>query len=134
MDARQFQLRCPDNSGSLYYNHKKTFSVSLMAVCDGKCNFLAVDIGAYGSEHDSTVFSNWDFGQALENDLLGVPEDSVLPNTYQKFPYYLVGDEAFALSQKMMRPIPRKNLGEEEKTYNYRISRARRTIENAFGN
>lgn len=104
-----------------------------MAICDANCNFLAVDIGAYGSEHDSTVFQNWEFSQGLDNNLIGIPEDSVLPNTYQLFPYYLVGDEAFALQRNLMRPIPRENLDLEEKTYNYRISRARRTIENAFG-
>ena len=47
-------------------------------------------------------------------------------------PYYLVGDEIFALKPWMMRPYPGK-LAEEERVFNYRLSRSRRVIENVFG-
>lgn len=44
-----------------------------------------------------------------------------------------VGDEAFPLKLYLMRPYPRKDLNPQCKIFNYRLSRARRTVENAFG-
>lgn len=46
---------------------------------------------------------------------------------------FFVADDAFALTESMMKPYSKRHLNEKEKIFNYRLSRARRTIENAFG-
>ena len=67
---------------------------------------------------------------------VNIPPPSILPNDSSNitFPYTLVGDEAFPLRAFMMRPFPGRALDSETKrVYNYRLSRARRVIENSFG-
>ncbi|KAJ8894465.1 hypothetical protein PR048_007119 [Dryococelus australis] len=51
----------------------------------------------------------------------------------EPLPFTFVGDEAFAFSTHMQRPYGGKNLSREKKTYNYRLSRAKRYIEYSFG-
>ena len=57
----------------------------------------------------------------------------MLPDSDKKLPCVLVGDEAFPLTPYMMRPFAARALNEPRRIYNYRLSRARRMIENSFG-
>lgn len=63
------------------------------------------------------------------------PEPKNLPNSNIILPHFLVGDEAFSLDTFMMKPYARKvsknDLSKE--IFNYRLCRARRVSENAFG-
>lgn len=66
---------------------------------------------------------------------VNLPEPARLPDDEgDKFPYFFVGDEAFPLRPFLMRPYPGRALdSDDKKLYNYRLSRARRVIENCFG-
>lgn len=136
IDGKHVSVFCPKNSGSLYYNYKGTFSIVLMAVVDANYKYIMVDIGAYGHNSDGGIFAHSNFGKLwLTNNhiTLNVPKCKKLPGTETYVPLVLIGDEAFPLKENILRPFPGKKLSERERVTNYRISRARRVVENAFG-
>lgn len=134
IDGKHIMIQAPPNSGSMYFNYKKTFSLVLMAACDAQYKFTLFDVGAYGSESDGGILSRSNFGQSLYGGTLNIPGGTArLPGSDKEVSYYFVGDEAFQMSTYMMRPYPGRSLNEQKRIFNYRLSRARRTIENTFG-
>lgn len=83
--------------------------------------------------HQMVVFfSDTHLYEALESNAVGLPNPEPLPNNLPVL-YHVVGDDAFALRTWMMKPIQRKNTSRDELIFNYRLSRARRVVENVFG-
>ena len=56
-----------------------------------------------------------------------------MPGSVKVAPFLLVGDDDFPLKRYLMKPYPGKFLAENNNIYNYRVSRARHCVENAFG-
>ncbi|KAI8119870.1 Protein ALP1-like [Lucilia cuprina] len=134
IDGKHIAIQCPPNSGSQFFCYKKFFSIVLLAACDARYRFTYIDIGAYGSQSDGgEIFQLSRFGKRLLNNNLPIPPQKNLPNTEFKIPHYFVGDAAFPLGRNLMRPFPGELLPCDKELFNKRLSRARRTIENAFG-
>lgn len=104
-----------------------------MAACDANCRFTFVDVGSPGSEGDVNVFSRTDLGRNFlsESEEMDLPEAKDVNGTIT--PFYFVADDAFPISPRLLKPFGGRNLTNRQKIFNYRLSRARRTIENAFG-
>ncbi|KAK5647943.1 hypothetical protein RI129_002835 [Pyrocoelia pectoralis] len=135
IDGKHVVIDAPANSGSLYFNYKKTFSVVLLALVDAHYRFIAVDIGSYGKNSDGGIFANSNLGQSLDSEKLNIPEDRALPGTNILAPYVILGDEAFPLKKYLMRPFPGAQSVEdvEKRIFNYRLCSVRRLVECAFG-
>lgn len=105
-----------------------------MAISDAQYCFLMLDVGAEGRQSDGGVFRRSEMGIGFENKNMNLPEPTQVKVNGPELPYLLVADEAFALRPYMMRPFPRsKHLDMSKKVFNYRLSRARRVVESAFG-
>lgn len=128
-------IEAPANSGSLYFNYKKTFSIVLLALVDANYRFISVDVGAYGKNSDGGIFASSNMGKALLRKSFNIPPDKSLPGTNIIVPHVIVGDEAFPLNKHVLRPFPGSQITNDiaKKTFNYRLSRARRLSENVFG-
>lgn len=134
IDGKHVRVIKPTESGSLYYNYKNFFSILLLAMCDANYNFIFVDVGAYGKSADSTVFKDSVFKKKLDEGALNIPEaQSSFQGFDEPMPFVIVGDEAFGLTTKLLRPYGGKCLSVKKRVYNYRLSRARRNIECTFG-
>lgn len=134
IDGKHIVIQCPANSGSEYYNYKETFSIVLMAIVNSNYDFIYVDIGSQGRISDGGVLRNTQFFKKLETNELLIPQEGILPNTNVSLPYVFVTDGAFALSKNIMKPYSgvHEN-GNCKRIFNYRLSRARRVVENVFG-
>lgn len=119
-------------SGSENRNYKNTDSIVLLAVADAKYRFVIVDIGAPGRCSDGGILKASVLGKKLENGTLEIPQPQPLPDVGD-VPYFLVGDSAFPLKVYLMKPYSGEFLPGEQIIFNYRLTRARRVVENAFG-
>lgn len=70
----------------------------------------------------------------LEDKMIDLPDPKVLPGTDIELQHYIIGDGKFPLKTYLMKPFARNiHYGAREKVFNYRLSRARRIIQCAFG-
>lgn len=133
VDGKHVGIQKPANSGSYYYNYKGTFSIVLMAIVNANYQFIMIDVGANGRVSDGGVLKNTLFWKKICENQLNIPDPRKLPGTDKKYPYVFIGDEAFQLMPNFMKPYNRSCLTNEKRIFNYRLSRARRIVENAFG-
>lgn len=105
----------------------------MMCVADANYKLLYIDVGRNGRNSDGGVFNTCSFARAMDGGKLNIPPPKPLPGRDISVPYVLVADEAFAMRPDLMKPFGQRGLQMTERIYNYRLSRARRIIENVFG-
>ena len=117
-----------------FFNYKKSFSIVLPALCDASYQFTAVDSGEAGRQSDGGVFANSNLGRSIVNDYFNLPQPKKLYSESEfLFPYVFVGDDAFPMRHNLLKPYSSSNLERVFLIFNYRLSRARRIIENTSG-
>lgn len=104
-----------------------------MAIADARYRFLYIDVGCNGRISDGGVFNKCTFAAAMNNDALKLPEPTPLLGRTMNVPFMIVADDAFALRINIMKPFPGRTLTGAQRIFNYRLSRARRVVENSFG-
>lgn len=104
-----------------------------MAIVNANYEFIMVDVGTNGRVSDGGVLQNTKFGQKLRNNDLNIPRPAVVNNSTRNLPYVFVGDDAFPMGPNLLKPYSQTGLTKEKRIFNYRLSRARRLVESAFG-
>ena len=133
IDGKHVRIKAPPHRGSEFFNYKKYHFIVVLALVDADRRFLTVDVGQYGRVSDGNVFANSHVAIRLARQNIGLPPDENLGGI--PLPYIVTGDEAFLLKKCLKRAYPRsaRRLSEAERIFNYRLSRSRNTVENAFG-
>ncbi|KAF0770980.1 DDE Tnp4 domain-containing protein [Aphis craccivora] len=104
MDGKHVVIQAPINTGS----------------CQGRIS-------------DAGVFQNCQLNKRLKSNSLDLPLLAPLPGRRKKVPYFCIGDGAIPLTENIMKPFPGlHSKGTPQRIYNYRLSRARRVVENVF--
>ncbi|XP_060810720.1 uncharacterized protein LOC132904419 [Amyelois transitella] len=134
VDGKHIRMKKPSHSGSMYMNYKNFFSIVLLAVVDSNYRFTYISVGSYGKECDSSIFKESTFWKRLNDGSLDLPEARPLfTGLESRVPFVIVGDEAFGLHYNLLRPYGGTHLDKNKRIFNYRLTRARRYVECAFG-
>lgn len=133
LDGKHIRIRQPKHSSSAFYNYKGFFSIVLMALVDANYQFIYIDVGANGRNNDASVFNSCSLSAFLQKENGAMLQMKALPTRHKTIPKCVVGDEIFGLKPYLMKPFPGRQLNKERRIFNYRLSRARRVVENAFG-
>lgn len=117
----------PTGSGSMYINHKKFFSIVLVAVVNANYEFLAADIDANVTGNED--FFETTFGKNIKEQF---EDTKLLSCDREAIPHVFVAD-SFQLNENLMTAFAEDNLTEEQEVYNYHLSRVQQVAENTFG-
>ncbi len=126
-------IKCPKMSGLLFYNYKGFYSIILLTLVDGDYTFLWVDVGQNRSSSDTQIFNHCELKEVNENRTIGFPPEDPLPKDDRLMPYFILGDDGFALKTWLMKPFSQRNMTDGQRIFNYMLSHGLRIVGNAFG-
>ena len=127
------EILAPEEYAKDYYNRKGYYSILMQAVADHRYCFTDINIGWPGSVHDARVFKNSQLYLRASQETL-LPANCCKVMNGVRVPLIILGDSAYPLSKWLMKPYSDNgHLSSSTKDFNYRLSRARIVIENAFG-
>ena len=105
----------------------------MLALVDGEYKFRWVEVATAGSCSDAQIFNICHLKRKIDDGSIGFPDSAPITQGGQDVPYFILADDAFTLKTWLMKPYGRRMLTREERIANYRISRGRRVVDNAFG-
>ena len=133
IDGTHIPIRAPIENHSDYVNRKSYHSVVMQAVVDSRYMFRDIVVGWPGSVHDARVLSNsklYDLGTKGELFDPNIKE-AVLGCQIRPL---ILGDPTYPLLNWLMKGYPgNQSTAYWQRHFNYRLSRARMTVENTFG-
>jgi len=129
IDIKHVRIQSQSKSGSLFHSYKDYIFIVLLATLDANYKFVAVDIGSFGKEDDSSYFFKSNMGKQILNGTFKFPEHCNLPGSNILALHVIIGDEAFHLHKYIMKLYKRKSSKENsaESVINDRLQVKSRT-------
>ena len=135
VDGSHIPIVSPQYFPADYYNRKGWHSVILQGTVNHLGQFIDVNVGWPGRVHDARVFSNskiFELGQT--GKLVPDRAKTITAASSQKVPLCILGDPAYPLLPWVMKAFPDNGrLTRQQKTFNYRLCRARVIVEHTYG-
>ena len=132
IDGSHIPILKPVESASDYFNCICHYSVLMQAVVDFRGLFMDINIGWPGKVHDARVFANLSLYLTGSNGILLHNWTRCISGV--DIPLLILGDPAYPPLPWLMKPyLENASTTAKERNYNYRQSRARMVVENAFG-
>ena len=132
VDGTHIPIISPQDCPADYFNRKGSHSIILQGTVDHAGQFIDIYVGWPGQVHDARVFSNSSLYRRGQNQTLF--PDLKKPIAGKDIPLLLLGDPAYPLLPWLMKAFPNNGrLSQEQKTFNYRLSKARVVVEHSYG-
>lgn len=107
------------NKRSYYSGHYSCFGLNVQAICDGKMRFIFFAVASPGGTNDARSLRRCHTLMSWLESIKGSG-------------YFIVGDNAYVLSDELQIPFSGRALSNVQRTYNYFLSAFRIHIECAF--
>lgn len=133
IDGTHIAIQAPVENHVDYVNRKNYHSIVMQAVVDCQYLFRDIVVGWPGSVHNAWVLSNSEFyNRGLKLQLFDVNmKERILGVDLGPI---ILGDSAYPLLEWLMKAYPENiNTPNWQRHFNYKLSRARMTVENTFG-
>ena len=104
-----------------------------MGLVDADYKFIWADLSGKGSSSDAQIYNNSEIKEFAVDATIGFPAPDAVPNDYQDVTLLLHRQRCLRPPKDHDEAIQSPGLDNEERIFNYMLSRARRVVENAFG-
>ena len=131
IDWTHIKIIAPRQNALDYFSRYQQQDFIIQAVMDGRGKFINAVCGFPGIAHvvrvlrNSKLYYNADKGNILQAHVVTIGGRGIRP--------YPVGDSAYPQAPWLIKPFPEGTRNPEEQTFNKELSRARVTVERAFG-
>ncbi|XP_065191888.1 uncharacterized protein LOC135822976 [Sycon ciliatum] len=130
IDGTFMEIEKPVAHGDVYWCYKKYPSIMILGTVDARGIFTNVNCGRPGSVGDAAAFASSALRQNIVDKKWLV--SNPLPIGQLQIQPYLVADSAFALNTFTMKCFTTP-VTPAQQSFNYRLIRTRRVVEQAFG-
>ena len=116
IDRKRIVMQKPKGARSQFHDNKGNESIIALVMAGTEYECLYVDVGTNDRNPDGHAWDRCSLKQAIHSveNPLNIPLPCPLPGSTKPTPFVLTGDEAFSLTEHMLKSYPRSGFTVEE--------------------